>query len=80
MHPFAGYPAAKHSKLGKFAITNIREKPGNFFDCATQASTLFSAIIFQTQVPLQKFPFLFISIIPCSKQSCFHKKITVFRF
>ena len=26
-HPFTGYPAAKHSKHGKFAITDMREKP-----------------------------------------------------
>ena len=30
-HPFTGYPAVKHSKHRKFAITNIREKPVNFF-------------------------------------------------
>ena len=55
-------PNPKHSK---FAITNIREKPVNFFYCSTRASTLFSAITLLTQSPLQKFPFLFIFIIPC---------------
>ena len=63
-HPFTGYPAAKHSKHSKFAITDIREKPVNFFYCSTRASTLVSAITLLTQVPLQKFPFLFIIEIP----------------
>ena len=64
-HPSSGYPAAKHPKHSKFAITDIREKPVNFFYCSTRASTLVSATILLTQVPLQKFPFLFISIIRC---------------
>ena len=42
----------------------IQEKPVNFFYCSTRASTLVSAITLLTQVPLQKFPFLFIFIIP----------------
>ena len=48
----------------KFAITGIREKPVNFFCCLTRASTLVFAITLLTQVSVQKFPFLFISIIP----------------
>ena len=64
-HPSSGYPAAKHPKHSKFAITDIREKPVNFFYCSAWASTLASATILLTQVPLQQFPFLFISIIPC---------------
>ena len=52
-------------KTNKFAITDIREKPVNFFYCSTQASTLVSAVTPLTQIPLQKFPFLFIIIIPC---------------
>ena len=63
-HPFTGYPAVKHPKHNKFAITNIREKPSYFF-IVQHGRRLKSAIIFQTQVPLQKFPFLFIIIIPC---------------
>ena len=67
-HPFTGYPAVKHPKHSKLAITNIREKPGNFFYCSTRALTLVvSAIILLIEVPLQKFPFLFIFIIPWSK-------------
>ena len=65
--PFTGNPAAKHPKHSKLAITDIREKPVNFFCCLTQASTLVSAITLLTQVPLQKFPFLFIIIIPCTE-------------
>ena len=52
-----------HLHICKFAITNIREKPENFFYCSTRALTLVSAITLQTKVPLQKFPFLFIFII-----------------
>ena len=29
-HPFTSYPAAKHPKLGKFTITDMREKLKNF--------------------------------------------------
>ena len=47
----------------------IREKPVNFFNCSTWATTLVSAITLLTQAPLQKFPFLFIFIIPCSDYS-----------
>ena len=62
-HPFAGYPGVKHVKHSNFAIT----EPVNFFYCSTQAPTLVSAIILQTQIHSQKFPFLFIFIIPCTK-------------
>ena len=61
---FASYPAAKHPKHIKFAIRDIQEKPVNFFYCSTRASTLVSAIILLTRFPLQKFPSLFIIIIP----------------
>ena len=61
-HPSSDYPAVNHPKHSKFAITDMREKPVKFFYCSTQASTLVSAIILQTQVLLQKFPFLFIII------------------
>ena len=64
--PFSGYPAVKHPKHSKFAITGIREKPVNFSCCSTWAPTLVFAITLLTQVPVQKFPFLFISIIPCT--------------
>ena len=30
-HPSSGYPTAKHPKHRKLAITDIREKPVNFF-------------------------------------------------
>ena len=48
----------------KFAITDIREKPVNLIYCSTRALTLVTAIILLTQVPLQKFPFLLMIIIP----------------
>ena len=64
-HPFARYPVAKHPERSKFAITDIQEMPVNIFYCLTRALTLVSAIILPTQIPLQKFSFLFIIIIPC---------------
>ena len=48
--------------------TEIREKPVNFFSCSTRASPLASAVTLLTQVPLQKFPFLYLFIPPCSDQ------------
>ena len=36
-HLFTTYPAAKHHKHSKFAITGMGEKPVDFFYCATQA-------------------------------------------
>ena len=64
-HLLTGYPAAKHPKHSNFAITDMREKPVNFFCCSTWVSTLVSTITLLTQVSLQKFPFLSIFIIPC---------------
>ena len=66
MHPFIGYPAVKHPKHSRYAITNMREKPVDFFCCSTRASILVFTITLLTQVSVQKFLFLFISIIPCS--------------
>ena len=60
MHPFASYPTAKHPKHSK----NIRQKPLKFFSNTARASTLALTTILKIPVPLQKFPFLFISIIP----------------
>ena len=39
-HPFTSYPAAKHPKRSKLAITNMRKKPVNLFYCTTRPSTL----------------------------------------
>ena len=30
-HPFTSYPAAKHPKYSNFDITDMREKPADFF-------------------------------------------------
>ena len=46
-HPFSSYPAAKHPRHSKFAITDMRQKPVNFSINTAQASTLALAIIFQ---------------------------------
>ena len=70
-HPFTGYPAVKHPKHSKFAIRDMREKPVNLFYCSTRASILVFAITLPTQVPLQKFPFLFLFIIPCINTNAF---------
>ena len=43
-------------------------KTSELFHCLTRAPTLVCAITLLTQVPLQKFPFLFIFIIPCLDQ------------
>ena len=51
--------------IANFSITDILEKTCELFYCSTRTSTLVSAIILLTQVTLQKFPFLFISIILC---------------
>ena len=47
-HTFTGYPAAKHPKHSKFTITDIREKPVDFFRCMTRASTLALTIFLPT--------------------------------
>ena len=46
--PFTSYPAAKHQKHSKFAITNVREKPVEFFMGRHGGLTLASAIILLT--------------------------------
>ena len=46
-HPFTSYLAAKHPKHSQFAITDMREKPVNFFYCTTRSSTLAPAISLQ---------------------------------
>ena len=52
-------PQQNTQKHSKFAIRDMREKSVDFFLFTTQASILALAIILLTQVPLQKFPFLF---------------------
>ena len=44
----------------KFAMTDMWQKPVDFFYCSTRASTSVYAIILLTQVSLQKFPFIII--------------------
>ena len=57
-------PQQSTQNTANFPITDIREKPVNFFHCSTRVPTLVSAITLLTQVPWKKFPFLFIIIIP----------------
>ena len=47
-HPFASYPAAKNPKHNKLAVTDIRQKPVNFFNGTAQDSQLAPAIILLT--------------------------------
>ena len=54
-HPFASYPAAKHTKHSKFATTDMREKPVDFFYCMTRASILASTIILLTRLLCNNF-------------------------
>ena len=58
--------AAKYPKRNKISITDIREKPVNFFYCLTRASDLVSAIIFgnsgsfaKVSVPVHNYNSLF---------------------
>ena len=44
-HPFTSYPAEKHQKHSKFAITEMQHKPVDFFYCTARASTSVPAII-----------------------------------
>ena len=57
-HPITGYPAVKNPKHNQLAVTDIREKPVDFFNDITRGPTLASIIISQTWFPLPKFPFL----------------------
>ena len=47
-HPFTSYPAEKHPKHNKLAVTDKQKKTVDFFDDAARASTLASAITFPT--------------------------------
>ena len=58
---------SKAPKRRKLAVTDIRQKPVDIFNNTTQARTLALAIIFKTQVLLQKFPFLLRYTIPCTR-------------
>ena len=41
-HPFTCCPTAKHAKHNKLAVTDIREKPVNFFNDTARALDLCS--------------------------------------
>ena len=47
-HSFTSHPAAKNPKHNKLAVTDIREKPVDFFNNTARASTLAPAIILRT--------------------------------
>ena len=46
--PFTSYPAAKHSKHNKLAVTDILEKTVDFFNDTARAPTLAPAMILPT--------------------------------
>ena len=54
-HPFASYPAEKHPKRSKFAITDMQRKPVDFFCCTVRASALTPAIILPTWLLCKSF-------------------------
>ena len=62
--PICKLSRSKSPKRSKLAVTDIRQKPVDFFNNTTRAPTLALEIIFKTQVPLQKFPFLVRHTIP----------------
>ena len=57
---------SKAPKTQQICHYRYTRKTGELFCLSARGSTLASAITLLTQVPLQKFPFLFISIVPCT--------------
>ena len=49
---------SKAPKIQQVAVTDMHEKPMDFFYGTARALTLASAIILLTWIPLQQFPFL----------------------
>ena len=56
--PIYMLPASKAPKCSKIKVTDIREKPVDFFHSNARKSTLAPEIILITEVPVQKFSFL----------------------
>ena len=63
-HPFASYSAAKHPNAANLRLQTYDKNSELFYNTA-RVSTLALAIIFKTQVLLQKFSFLVRHTIPC---------------
>ena len=61
-HPFASYPTAKYPNAANSRLQTYDKNQWTFL--ITRHTTLALAIIFKTQVPLQKFPFLVRHTIP----------------
>ena len=51
-------PRSEAPNCSKFMVTDIREKPVEFFYDTARVSTLAPEIILLTEVSLQKFPFM----------------------
>ena len=64
IYRFSRSKAPKHTT--NLPLQKYEKNQQTIFYCSTRASTLVPAIILLIQVPLQKFPFLFIIIIPCN--------------
>ena len=56
-------PQQSTQNTANLPLQTCKKTSEHFFYCSTRASALVSAIILSTQVPLQKFPILFIIII-----------------
>ena len=67
-------PRSKAPKRSKFSVTDIRDKPVNYFCGAKRASTIAPKIILPTEVPLKKVSIPVETIIYCAhvlrKWSC----------
>ena len=57
-HPFASYPAEKHPNASNLWLQKYNKNQCTFFINTARATTLALATIVQTQVLMQKFPFL----------------------
>ena len=70
-HPFASYAAANHAKHSKFTITDIREKPVDFFSLYDTGVDFISRNNFSNLGSFAKVSILVGSIIPCTKDDKF---------
>ena len=69
-------PQQSTQNTANLLLQTYEKNQWTFFCCSTRASTLVFAITLLTQVPVQKFPFLFISLIPWLNSSMFVGVVT----
>ena len=71
-------PQQSTQNTANLLLQTYEKNQWTFFCCSTRASTLVFAITLLTQVLVQKFLFLFISIIPWSSQiNCYFETQTI---